>query len=249
MRTFRYQEIADDLRRRIDDGEFVAGMVLPSEADLGRSYDASRVTVRRALDVLRDEGLVDSRQGFGWFVAAERVSQVLDGLATIETQLAETGRSSRRRILDFRFRDAPAHVAAILGPRVLEVRRLNLADGRPFARVTVWCREDLGAELSHADVEKASFGDLLPVELAGADQRIGAATVSDDDAVLLGVPEGSPVLVVSRTTTSTEGRAVLVSEHVFPGHLTEFVVELRAGDGSETGEHPELRLVEDGANG
>jgi GntR family transcriptional regulator len=245
VRTFRYQEIATDLRRRITGGEFGAGRILPSEAELGTSYEASRVTVRRALDLLRAEGLVDSRQGFGWFVAADRVSQVLDGLATIEAQLDDSGRTSERQIVEFRFTDAPAHVAAVLGSRVLEVRRVNLADGHPFARVTVWCREDLGAELSHSDVERASFGDLLSVDLAGATQRIGAATVSDADAALLDVPAGSPVLVVSRTTTSTEGEPVLVSEHVSPGHLTEFVVDLRAGQGSETGERPALRLVDE----
>ena len=242
MRTFRYQEIAADLRDRVADGEFAAAMVLPSEAELGAAYDASRVTIRKALDVLREEGLVDSRQGFGWFVAAERLRQVLDGLATIEGQLAASGRTSERRIEEFRFTDAPPQVAPVLGPRVLEVRRVNLADGHPFARVTVWCREDLGAELSRADVERASFGALLPVELVHATQRIGASAASDVDAARLDVPAGSPVLVVSRVTRSDEGDPVLVSEHVIPGHLSEFVVELRARGSAEA--PSALRLVD-----
>src|SRR6187431_2746319 len=66
-RTIRYREIADDLRTRVEAGEYVAGRLLPSEAELSARFRASRVTIRRALEALRTEGLVSSRQGFGWF--------------------------------------------------------------------------------------------------------------------------------------------------------------------------------------
>lgn len=242
MRTIRYQEIADTLRRQIVAGEYGPGEVLPSEADLVALHSASRVTIRKALEVLRNDGLIDARQGAGWFVAAEPIPQPLTGLATIEAQLAASGRTSERRIIDFGFGDAPAHVAPLLGERVLITRRLNLADGQPFARVTVWCRDDVGAELSRRDVEQSPFNALLADPLGRAHQTIGAALAPADDAVLLEVPEQSPVLVVKRTTYDAAEQPVLVSEHVFPGHLTEFVVELAAR--SDTGETPTgLRLV------
>lgn len=242
MRTIRYREIAEDLRRRLRDGEFVAGRVLPSEAALGQRYGASRVTVRRALEQLRQEGLLDSRQGFGWFAAAEPIPQPLAGLATIEAQLASSGRRSDRRILAFGFVPAPWHLRPLLGDTVLEVRRLSLADDTPFARVTVWCREDLGSELSRSDVERASFYELLPTRLGGATQTIGAAVASPADAELLRIPPQSAVLVVKRTTVDDTDQPVLASEHVFPGHLTEFVVDLpRVDDALSPGG---LRLVD-----
>ncbi len=71
--------------------------------------------MRRALEVLRDDGLVDSRQGFGWFVAADPVRQALGRLGTIESQLAAEGVHSERRVLDFRFVAAPARVRELLG--------------------------------------------------------------------------------------------------------------------------------------
>ena len=229
MRAVRYREIAEGLAARVVAGEFGAGRLLPSEAALSAEYGASRVTVRRALEELRADGLVDSRQGFGWFVAADPLRQSLGRLGTIEAQLAASGASAERRVLDFAFVRAPADVAAVLGAgTVLRVRRLNLADGAPFARVTVWCPEDLGAELSRADVERAPFYELLPVALGGATQTIGAAAVSAEDAEVLEVPPGSPVLRCRRVTTAADGRPVLVSEHVFPAHRTEFVVDLPA---------------------
>ena len=233
MRRTRYQEIADEIRSRLGSGELGAGRLLPSESELSSDYSASRVTVRRALEVLRDEGLVDSRQGFGWFVAADPVRQALGRLGTIESQLESEGVHSERRVLDFRFVAAPPRVRSLLDAEtVLRVRRLNLADGEPFALVTVWCPERYGAELSRADVERSPFYELIGVDLGGAVQSIGAAAATSHDAELLGVPSGSPVLRCERITSSTDGQVVLVSEHVFPAHLTEFVVDLPHADTS-----------------
>jgi len=233
VRTIRYQLIADELRRRVRSGDFERTGVLPSESELSLQFEASRVTVRRALEVLRLEGLVDSRQGFGWIVSAEPLRQELHRLDTMDERLSAAGVRSERRILSFGFVPAPARVRELLGERsVLEVRRLSLADGVPFARVTVWCPEDLGSALSRDDVERASFLEQLPVRLGGATQMIGAALVGDDDAALLAVPVGSPVLVAERVTRSDDGGPVLVSEHVFPAHRTRFAVELPVDDGS-----------------
>ena len=243
MRQTRYQQIADEVRVRVSAGELTPGRLLPSEAELSHTYSASRVTVRRALEVLRDEGLVDSRQGFGWFVAADPVRQSLGRLGTIESQLVAEGVRSERRILDFRFLAAPPHVRQVLGAdTVLRVRRLNLADDEPFALVTVWCPERYGAELSRADVERSPFYELLGVELGSAVQTIGAAAASARDAELLAVPEGSPVLRCERVTSTVDGEVVLVSEHTFPAHLTEFVVDLPQADASIAPSG--LRLVE-----
>jgi GntR family transcriptional regulator len=240
MRTIRYQQIADELRGRIDAS---AGGVLPSEAELSDEFGASRVTVRRALELLRDEGLLESRQGFGWMVVQAPLQQQLGTLSTIEQQLAERGLTAERRVLEFAFVDAPRRVRAVLDvEHVLRVKRLNLADGSPFAVVTVWCPAELGQHLSRRDVELHPFYELLGRALRGATQTIGASVAGATEARLLDVPVGSPVLRCERVTTDTTGRPVLVSEHVFPAHRTEFVVELPHAEPSLTPSG--LRLVE-----
>jgi GntR family transcriptional regulator len=240
MRTIRYQQIADTLRERIVG---VGGGVLPSEAELSEEFGASRVTVRRALELLRDEGLVESRQGFGWMIVEAPVQQQLGSLRTIEDQLAERGLAPERKVLEFEFVDAPGRVASVLGvPNVLRVRRVNLAAGTPFAVVTVWCPTELGQHLSRHDVEQHPFYELLQRRLRGATQTIGAAAASAADARALHIPTGAPVLRCERVTTDTDGRPVLMSEHVFPAHRTEFVVELPQAAPSITPSG--LRLVE-----
>jgi GntR family transcriptional regulator len=241
MRQIRYQEIADELRERVRASP--AGTVLPSEAEMSREFNASRVTIRRALELVRDDGLIAARQGFGWFVATEPVQQSLESLATIESQVEGVGKLSQRKIEEFAYVDAPERVGQLLGvEHVLRVKRVNLADGEPFAVVTVWCPAELGANLSRRDVERRPFYELLGVELRGATQTIGADLVGAADATLLGVPVGSPVLRCRRVTTDRDGDPVLVSEHLFPAHRTEFVVDLPQAEPSMTPSG--LRIVE-----
>lgn len=227
MREIRYRTIAQSLRAEIISGALAPGAVLPSEADLARAHGASRVTIRKALDVLRDDGLVDSRQGFGWFVSGTPVRQPLTRVATIDDQLAAAGHVAERQVLAFGFEPTPDRLVGVFGgDTVLRVVRRNLADGRPFDLVTVWVPEALGSGLSRDAVESASFYQLLDIRFGGASQTIGAAVATETDADLLDVPVGSPLLVVERVSIDVEGSPVLVADHRFPAHLTEFVIEL-----------------------
>lgn len=241
MRRIRYQEIADELRQRVRTA--APGALLPSESELSAEFSASRVTVRRALELVRDDGLIAARQGFGWFVSTEPIRQSLERLGTIESQLETSGRDAARKVIEFSFETPPAHVKQLLGStKVLRVKRLNLADGDPFAVVTVWCPAAIGQKLSMDDVEQRPFYELIDVELRGATQTIGADSAEPNIAALLDVPVGSPLLKCRRVTTDLSGQPVLVSEHLFPAHRTEFVVDLPHDEPSVT--PAGLRLVE-----
>jgi GntR family transcriptional regulator len=228
----RYLEVADALRARLAVGNHAAGGALPSEAQLGREYAVSRVTVRRALELLRSEGLVTSRRGAGWFVALDPVRQPLGRITTIEAALEAAGAVARRDIVEFRFEPAAADVTSALGlapgAEVLRVKRVVRADGDPFAVVTVWVPGELGADLSRADVERAPFYDLLPlrgVELGRATQTIDADALDAPDAALLDVVAGTPVLVCRRITYAAGGLPVLTSEHRYPSGRTHLEIE------------------------
>lgn len=241
MRHIRYQEIADELRERARAAS--AGTVLPSESELSAEFSASRVTIRRALEIVRDDGLIAARQGFGWFVATEPVRQRLERLGTIDEQLTSSGKAAGRHVIEFGFVAPPPHVHQVLqAERVLRVKRVSLADGAPFAVVTVWCPAALASKLSMQDVERRPFYELLDVELRGATQTIGAESAAAAEAELLAVPVGAPLLKCRRITTDLDGVPVLVSEHVFPAHRTEFVVDLPFDEPSIT--PAGLRLVE-----
>jgi GntR family transcriptional regulator len=234
----RYLDLAETLRLRIADG--VSG-ALPSEAALGAEFGVSRVTVRRALELLRGEGLVHSRRGAGWFVAMDPIRQPLGRITTLEGALEAAGAEPSRRVLEFAFETAPSDVAKTLGlsadAETLRVTRLNLADDEPFALVTVWVPAVLGMHLSRADVEQSTFTDLLPlhgVEPGRITQTITAVAAEGLEATRLGVPAGSPLLACQRVTYARglgdrDGSAVMVSQHRYAAHLTALEVEFSPG--------------------
>ena len=179
MRRIRYQEIADELRTRY--GDAAVGSMLPSESEMSAEFGASRVTIRRALELVRDDGLIAARQGFGWYVAGEPVRQSLETLGTIEAHIEGVGKLAERKIEEFEIETAPGRVRAILGvEQVLRVKRVNLADGEPFAVVTVWCPADLGGALSRADVTVEGIYETGFVEHAYIEPEAGFARMVGD---------------------------------------------------------------------
>jgi GntR family transcriptional regulator len=234
----RYRDLADALRARIAARDVGVGGSLAGELELAREYGTSRVTVRRALDLLRQEGLVVSRRGAGWFLAVDPVRQPLGRLTTVEAAVEAAGARATRRVRAFGFVEAPRRVADALelaaGTEVLRVERVNLADDEPFAAVTVWVRADVGSDLSRADAERAPFYDLLPVrgvELGTVHQSITAELASASVAAALACAAGDPLLLVRRVTHDTGGVPVLYSEHRYPAERTTFDIEfsLRSG--------------------
>jgi GntR family transcriptional regulator len=232
MRELRYLAIADELRRRVGAGEY--GRLLPSESELAAEHGASRVTVRKALAELKREGVVDSRQGFGWYVVAPPLRQSVSDLTTLERQIRAAGREPSRAILRLARAPAPLRLRQLLGPGpVLEIERVDRLDGQPFATATVWVRAEVATGVTRRSLGRRSLSDQLAVALGGATEAINAVAASKHVADLLRVPNGAPLLRCERTTTDTAGRPVLRSEALYNPLVTEFVAELppALGDG------------------
>lgn len=196
-------------------------------------YSASRITIRKALETLRHDGIVEPRQGLGWLVVRVPLTQSLARLSTIEQQLRELGKKPERRILSSRTYPATGRVEEVLGGgEVREVVRLNLADGEPFAKVTVWIPSHLGDRFTVADLERSSFYELLAATdlllrpLAWAHQTIQAIAIDERDAALLGVTAASVGLACERITFDTADVPVLYSRFVFPASRVVFEVDL-----------------------
>src|SRR5467141_4387543 len=118
----KHLDLADALRARLVARDLGPRGALPGEVDLAREFGTSRVTVRRALDLLRQEGLVTSRRGAGWFAAVDPLRQPLGRVTTVEAAVEAAGARPGRRVVAFGFVDAPASVAdALLQARGADV--------------------------------------------------------------------------------------------------------------------------------
>ena len=251
--SLRYMQVADEIRRRIGAGEYPEG-ALETEAELGALHGVSRITVRRALELLRDEGVVSSRRGSGWRVSVDPLRQVLGSFPTVEAALRDDGHEFRRQILLFAYRSAPADVARRLRLRseaeVLQVRRLNYADEHVFDLVTTWVPAEVAAPLSRAEVEAHGvFGSLRlhGVAMGQVLQSVTASLATSEEAELLGVHPDSAVLVVEQMTYDPENRPIKWSQHRYPAHRIH--LEVRMAAGAVTAEPPGLRLLPDQAGG
>jgi GntR family transcriptional regulator len=226
-RELRYRQIVGELRDLIADGPIPPGGLLPSEAQLARAHRASRITVRRALAELKADGIVDSRQGFGWYVAGAPVPQSLRELTTIEAQIRASGHEFRRELLSFAVQPTPAALAGLLdADSVLEITRIDRIDGQPFATATVWVAADLVTGLSPEDLERHPLSEQLGVKIGGATQAITAISATPRDAATLAVPRNAPLLRVDRTIRDVGNRRILRSEARYNPLHTEFVTEL-----------------------
>jgi GntR family transcriptional regulator len=234
-RELRYLQIAAELRRQIASGDLAPGSLISSESSLARTHDASRITVRRALNELKTERLVDSRQGFGWYVATPALTQSLRDLTTLERQIRATGRTFQRELIAFARTQTPSGLQGFFdSSTVLEITRLDRIDGHPFATATVWVVADLVRDLTPEDIESRPLSEQLGVPLGGATETITAVGASASQARALAVRVGTPLLYVDRVIRDLAGRPILRSRAHYNPVLTEFVVELPpAGAGED----------------
>jgi GntR family transcriptional regulator len=204
------------LRERILSGELELGARLPGELSIASEYGISRVTVRRALDNLAAEGLIDRRPGSGTFVReGNSVQRIVADLSNVLSHLVEMGRRTGVRLLSFAYVSPPESVAASLGltpgERTQRSIRVRLIDGAPFSYLVTHVPERIGVTYSEADL--ASMPLLALLERSGivveeASQSIGATLAGPDVAEALGLEIGSPLLSLTRVVWDPSGQGV-----------------------------------------
>ncbi len=207
-----YLQLLDEIAR----GVYPAGAVLPGEQKLAAALNVSRVTVRRAMDALDGDGLIERRAGAGTKVRAtgETPSMAAD-FTTLMPQVVQMGHSTTARLLSFSYGAAPAVVAAAmkLDPRarVQTAVRLRLIEGQAFSHLTTYVPEAIAENYTEAELATTPLFRLLErsgVEVETADQSVSATLASPDVADVLGLSVGAPLLSLNRVVRDADGQGV-----------------------------------------
>lgn len=202
-----WSQVCDDLRRRIDLGEFPD--TFPGEIALTEQYEVSRHTVREALRVLRDEGIVRSERGRASTVEAASFSQRLDSLYSLFSTIGESGVTQRSTIKRLATTTNPT-VAHRLGLRpqakLVVLERVRIADEIPLAHDTAWlplqvARPLLSLDFTHLGLY-AALEEYCGVRVDTGNEHITAVIAPRHIKESLELPDGVALQYIERTAYS-----------------------------------------------
>ena len=229
----RYLQLRKHLLRAINSGEMEPEAPLPPERDIALMTGLSRVTVRKAIGALVEDGVIVQRRGSGSFVAGSsaKVEQSLSGLTSFSQDMASRGMKVKSRWIERGlFLPSPKEVE-VLGvlpdSNVARLARIRSADGIPLAIERASLPLDilpnpLLVDSSLYEVLRQSGN--LPVR---AVQRISAANLNAQDAEFLGVEEGVAGLKIERTSYLSSNKVVELTHSIYRGDKYDFVAQLQ----------------------
>jgi GntR family transcriptional regulator len=224
-----YQQLQRALREAIERRIFGPEDALPAERDLATEFSVSRITVRKAIDGLVDEGLLVRRQGSGTFVCA-RVEKNFSKLTSFSEDMRARGRNPRsvwlRRTAGTVSPEESLTLRSSPGTPVYRFHRIRFADDAPmaleYATVLASCLPSLESVESSLYEALERTGNR-PVR---ALQRLRAVLFTAEQAELLGAKENDAGLLVERLGFHKDGRAVEFTQSYYRGDTYDFVAEL-----------------------
>jgi GntR family transcriptional regulator len=216
-----HRRIEQVLRERIT--AMQPGDRLPSDAELVVEFGVSRMTARNAMQRLAAEGLVAREPGRGSFVAAPATHRRTDRLMTFTSEMSRRGRIPSSRLLARAIRPSTRSEAASLalapGEHVVEIRRIRLADNEPIALESVVLVASCAPFVLTADLEHGSLHAAISAggqTLRRGSGTVGAGAATAEDARLLDIRRGDPLLIERRVIVDDSGRRIEATESRYP---------------------------------
>ncbi len=211
-----YEQIYQNLKTKIDNTEFLAGEAFPSERELAENFGVSRMTVRQALNTLKNEGLIYHERGIGAFVAKRKLDVHTRNLVGFTEEMKERGLQPSSKLLLAKIESAEAETAQELGieigDEVFHLQRLRLADDSPMAFEDAYLPAVRYPNLDKFSLEKVSLYEILEkeygVRMLYAEEILEAMAVTKEIGHALAIKKNSPVLMVHRVVFSDANLAV-----------------------------------------
>lgn len=206
----RYQWVYNSLKNCIEVEDFKVGDFLPPEPELQRLFNVSRTTVRKAVEMLGQQGFVYIRQGRGTQILDFKATQKLGFVTSFSETLREQGFAVTQQ--DVRVATVPAprrtadSLGVDLGSPLVRIERTTLANGTPIALMTNYLLPDIAPDIARRIAGMSSLYSFLEsaysLVIEAATDYISARQASGEEADRLQIPVDSPLLVVRRITHS-----------------------------------------------
>lgn len=209
-----YQRLRDQLAEQIANNRWRPGEAIPTEAALSAEYQLSTGTVRKAIDALVSEGILERQQGRGTFIRRAQFQSSLFRFFRFQTVSGER-QVPESRILSIEPVVAPSAVAQALGlpadALVIRIVRVRLLDVKPVLAEEIWLPRQRFQALLEIDLSREGpllypiYEEVCGQVVASAEETLTAESVNDVHARLLQVPVNSPVIVIERLARDYAG--------------------------------------------
>jgi GntR family transcriptional regulator len=231
-----YQRLHDQIADEITRNVWAPGSAIPTEAELAQTHKVAVGTVRKAIDLLVAEGLVERSQGRGTYVRRPNFDSSLFRFFRFQRPDGSR-RVPESRILARERRPGPSEVIRTLaltdGSEVLRFSRLRLIEGKPVLAEEIWLPALPFAPLMDLEVE--TFGDLLyplyehhcNAVVASARETLSVSTADAETAPLLKVEPGSPVVTIERLALGFDERPLEWRRSWGPAGQFRYQIEIR----------------------
>jgi GntR family transcriptional regulator len=227
----KYLGVRDSVLEMIE--RLPTGTAIPSERELSAGFDVSRMTVRRALDELEQEGYLVRRQGASSVTARPKIAQRMTLLSFTE-DMRRRGLTASSRLLSARVEPGGPRLATRLrlapGEPILRIGRLRLADGEPMAIERLHVPKRRVPGLDPDELRSGSFYAIIlerfGIRIAGGSQSVEATVLDQDDARLLDAPPYAPAIFVERCTWTASGEPIEFVQSTYRGDRYQFEIEL-----------------------
>ncbi|VXC94371.1 MULTISPECIES: GntR family transcriptional regulator [Serratia] len=208
-----YKSIADQLRIRLNSADYNIGSPLPSEKRLAEEFAVSRMTIRKAVDLLLSWGLVMRRHGSGTYVANKDVHHETTHLTGFIEVMKNQGKQVVSEVLEFVVMPAPPAIASQLrikiDERIYYSRRVRSVDGKPLMVEDSYMPVKLYRNLSLAHLEGSKFSyieDECHITISGNYESLTPVLADKKMATLLNIEQQTPILRITSLSYSDDGQ-------------------------------------------
>ena len=210
-----YRQIADLLREKIEKEEYKFGQFIPSERELAAKYGVNRLTLRKAIAILVNEGLLIPKPGKGTYVNRPKIDSAFDTIQGTTPFLLDVGLSPSNRLIYSGKRKAGWKFSQIFqidnDADIFQIFRVRLGDGEPYILEYTYLPYDLIPDIEQYDFGIYSLYDIYNkhgISLEYETQTLEIIKICPPQSTLLNVPENEPVFMTTETITDTCGKVI-----------------------------------------
>lgn len=227
-----HEQVRTYLLEAIERGELAPGQMLPQEREYASRFGISLAPVRQAILDLVKEGYLYRVRGRGTFVCEPKVEEKINILSSFAESMHAKGLHAEMRIVEQRRMPVPPEAAPLRRTHtnhVLSLRRVASIAGEPVAFLSAYLPAQLVPGLEHMDLQGKSLYRTLDehygIVLARAESSIEVARCGRDEAQLLEVPRGTPLLKVEGLTYDVNDRLIELSQVLYRADRFRFTIE------------------------